>query len=135
MLDESVSTALLVVLESMTPAERVAFVLHDVFAVPFGEIARSWVADPTVTLCSDGGVVRAALHRITGVANVARSLMSVLAKQPNVRLVQQQSSDGLAFALTREDEVTGLVTIMVDGDLITRVWIRWNPSKLIHWVS
>ena len=39
-LEESVSTALLVVLESMTPAERVAFVLHDVFAVPFAEIAE-----------------------------------------------------------------------------------------------
>jgi len=39
-LDDSVSTALLVVLESMTPAERVAFVLHDVFAIPFGEIAE-----------------------------------------------------------------------------------------------
>jgi RNA polymerase sigma factor (sigma-70 family) len=39
-LDESVSSALLVVLESMTPAERVAFVLHDVFAVPFPEIAE-----------------------------------------------------------------------------------------------
>jgi RNA polymerase sigma-70 factor (ECF subfamily) len=40
-LDESVSTALLVVLEAMTPAERVAFVLHDVFAVPYAEIAET----------------------------------------------------------------------------------------------
>jgi RNA polymerase sigma factor (sigma-70 family) len=39
-LDDSVSTALLVVLEAMTPAERVAFILHDVFAVPFPEIAQ-----------------------------------------------------------------------------------------------
>ena len=38
-LDDTVSTALLVVLDAMTPAERVAFVLHDVFAVPFGEVA------------------------------------------------------------------------------------------------
>jgi RNA polymerase sigma factor (sigma-70 family) len=37
-LDESVSMALLVVLESMTPAERVAFVLHDVFAYSFAEV-------------------------------------------------------------------------------------------------
>ncbi|GLF98783.1 RNA polymerase sigma factor SigJ [Streptomyces yaizuensis] len=37
-LDESVSMAFLVVLESMTPAERVAFVLHDVFRYPFAEI-------------------------------------------------------------------------------------------------
>ncbi|GAA1778893.1 RNA polymerase sigma factor SigJ [Agromyces lapidis] len=41
MLDESVSTALLVVLETLTPAERVAFVLHEVFAVPFAEIAET----------------------------------------------------------------------------------------------
>ena len=40
-LDESVSTALLVVLESLTPAERVAFVLHDVFGVPFAQIAET----------------------------------------------------------------------------------------------
>jgi RNA polymerase sigma factor (sigma-70 family) len=39
-LDESVSMAFLVVLESMTPAERVAFVLHDVFRYAFAEIAE-----------------------------------------------------------------------------------------------
>jgi RNA polymerase sigma-70 factor (ECF subfamily) len=39
-LDESVSMAFLVVLESMTPAERVAFILHDVFGYPFAEVAE-----------------------------------------------------------------------------------------------
>jgi RNA polymerase sigma factor (sigma-70 family) len=39
-LDESVSMAFLVVLESMTPAERVAFVLHDVFGHSFAEVAE-----------------------------------------------------------------------------------------------
>jgi RNA polymerase sigma factor (sigma-70 family) len=39
-LDESVSMAFLVVLESMTPAERVAFILHDVFRYPFTEVAE-----------------------------------------------------------------------------------------------
>jgi RNA polymerase sigma factor (sigma-70 family) len=39
-LDESVSMAFLVVLELMTPAERVAFVLHDVFRYPFAEVAE-----------------------------------------------------------------------------------------------
>lgn len=38
--DESVAMAFLVVLETMTPAERVAFVLHDVFRYPFAEIAE-----------------------------------------------------------------------------------------------
>ena len=38
-LDESVSMAFLVVLDAMTPAQRVAFILHDVFAYPFAEVA------------------------------------------------------------------------------------------------
>ena len=39
-LDESVAMAFLVVLESMTPAERVAFILHDVFRYSFAEVAE-----------------------------------------------------------------------------------------------
>jgi RNA polymerase sigma-70 factor (ECF subfamily) len=39
-LDDSVNMAFLVVLESMTPAERVAFILHDVFRYPFAEVAE-----------------------------------------------------------------------------------------------
>ncbi|WP_329198981.1 MULTISPECIES: RNA polymerase sigma factor SigJ [unclassified Streptomyces] len=76
-LDESVTMAFLVVLESMTPAERVAFVLHDVFRYPFAEIAgvlgrtpaackqlaasarrRVVAARPPVTTAGRAGVVR-----------------------------------------------------------------------------
>jgi RNA polymerase sigma factor (sigma-70 family) len=39
-MDESVSMAFLVLLDSMTPAERVAFILHDVFRYPFAEVAE-----------------------------------------------------------------------------------------------
>ncbi|MEW1840014.1 RNA polymerase sigma factor SigJ [Nonomuraea angiospora] len=40
LMDESVSTAMLVVMETLTPAERVALVLHDVFGFPFARIAE-----------------------------------------------------------------------------------------------
>ena len=40
MLAESVGLALLVVLDTLTPTERLAFVLHDMFAVPFAEIGE-----------------------------------------------------------------------------------------------
>ena len=39
-LADAVGLALLVVLENLNPTERIAFVLHDVFALPFGEVAR-----------------------------------------------------------------------------------------------
>src|SRR6185437_10436536 len=45
-LDESINMAFLVVLESMTPAERVAFILHDVFRYSFAEVAAIVVRTP-----------------------------------------------------------------------------------------
>ncbi|GHH38054.1 RNA polymerase sigma factor SigJ [Streptomyces candidus] len=45
-LDESVSTAVLALLETLTPAQRTAFVLHDVFDVPFPEIAEALGKSP-----------------------------------------------------------------------------------------
>ncbi len=62
-LDESVSMAFLVVLESMTPAERVAFVLHDVFRYPFAEIAG--VLGRTPAACKQ---LAASARRRVGVA-------------------------------------------------------------------
>src|SRR5213075_2485670 len=46
---DSVGLALLVVLETLAPAERVAFVLHDMFAVPFDEIATLVDRSPDAT--------------------------------------------------------------------------------------
>jgi RNA polymerase sigma-70 factor (ECF subfamily) len=48
-LADSVGLALLVVLETLSPAERLAFVLHDVFAVPFDEIADVVGKTPAAT--------------------------------------------------------------------------------------
>jgi RNA polymerase sigma-70 factor (ECF subfamily) len=48
-LADSVSRALLVVLDTLEPAERIAFVLHDMFAVPFGQIAPMVDRTPAAT--------------------------------------------------------------------------------------
>src|SRR5437867_5006003 len=49
LLADSVGPALLVVLETLAPAERLAFVLHDMFAVPFDEIAPIVGRSPEAT--------------------------------------------------------------------------------------
>jgi RNA polymerase sigma factor (sigma-70 family) len=59
-LDESVSMAFLVVLDSMTPAERVAFVLHDVFGYSFADVAE--IAGRTPAACRK--LASSARHRI-----------------------------------------------------------------------
>jgi RNA polymerase sigma factor (sigma-70 family) len=59
-LDESVSMAFLVVLDSLTPAQRVAFVLHDVFGYSFAEVGE--VVGRTAAACRQ--LASAARHRI-----------------------------------------------------------------------
>src|SRR3954447_11663675 len=49
LLADSVGLALLIVLETLSPAERLAFVLHDIFAVPFEEIALIVERSPEAT--------------------------------------------------------------------------------------
>lgn len=185
-LDESVSTALLVVLESMTPAERVAFVLHDIFDVPFPEIAeilgRSAAAvrqlatsarrhvrenrttavpraehdrvvrafqhasrsggieqllrvlAPDVELHSDGGgVVRAALNVVSGADRVARFLLGIAAKRPDMQLEEIETGDGIALLFREYGEVVSVVNLGVTAGAVTRVWIMMNPHKLSHW--
>lgn len=185
-LDDSVSTALLVVLESMTPAERVAFVLHDVFAMPFAEIAeivgrtpaacrqlatsarrrvqqnRSRratraehdtvvaafaaaartgdigglisVLDPDVVLRSDGGgVVRAARNPVTGADPVARFLFGTLRKSPGTVVLDQETPDGMGFAMWDEGRIIGVATLEVSHGLVTDVRLMMNPGKLTLW--
>jgi RNA polymerase sigma factor (sigma-70 family) len=59
-LDESVSMAFLVVLESMTPAERVAFIMHDVFRYSFAEVAE--IVGRTPAACRQ--LASSARHRV-----------------------------------------------------------------------
>lgn len=185
-LDESISTALLIVLEAMTPSERVVFVLHDVFAIPFGEIAATVGRTPTacrqlataarrrieqsrahrvsrheheevvrafataarggdvqtligklapeVVLRTDGGgLVTAARKPVFGADRVARFLIGVLQRMPGVEMLDQQTNDGLGFALWVEGKIIGIGTLNVIHDRITDVWIALNPQKLSLW--
>jgi RNA polymerase sigma factor (sigma-70 family) len=185
-LDDSVSTALLVVLEAMTPAERVAFVLHDVFAVPFAEIgqivgrtpaacrklatsararvqktparsvpreehdrvvrafaaasrsgdlrALTAVLDSGVVLHSDGGGrVTAARNPVYGPDRVARLILGVASKESTVEFLEQQTNDGLGFAVWNEGRITGVATLEVLGGRVTHVRIVLNPDKLSLW--
>ena len=66
LLADSVGLALLVVLDTLNPAERLAFVLHDIFAMPFDEIAPLVERSPTATR----QLASRARRRVRGVATV-----------------------------------------------------------------
>src|SRR5277367_6180421 len=75
-LDESVTMAFLVVLETMTPAERVAFVLHDVFRYSFADVAE--IVGRTPAACRQ--LASSARHRI----RAARAPATPAARQADI---------------------------------------------------
>ncbi|TVT32539.1 sigma-70 family RNA polymerase sigma factor [Amycolatopsis rhizosphaerae] len=84
-LDESVTMAFLVVLDSMTPAERVAFVLHDVFRYSFAEVAE--IVGRTPAACRQ--LASSARRRIRGSQPPATSVTSAAQQARLVRSFKQ----------------------------------------------
>jgi RNA polymerase sigma factor (sigma-70 family) len=104
-LADSVGLALLVVLDSLAPAERLAFVLHDMFAVPFGEIA------------SIVGTTPAAARQL---ASRARRRVRGAAPAEDADLTQQRELVDAFLAASRNGDFDGLVAIL-DPDAVFRL--------------
>jgi RNA polymerase sigma factor (sigma-70 family) len=104
MLADSVGLALLVVLETLTPAERLAFVLHDMFAVPFEEIARIVERSPEATR----QLASRARRRVRGAAPV-----------PDADLTAQWEVVEAFLAAAREGDFDALVAVL-DPDVVLR---------------
>ncbi|MGW3242385.1 sigma-70 family RNA polymerase sigma factor [Streptomyces sp. NPDC001070] len=97
LLADSVGLALLVVLETLSPAERLAFVLHDMFAVPFEEIAPMVGRTPTAAR----QLASRARRRVQGSAPV-----------PDADLNRQREVVGAFLAASREGDFEGLVALL-----------------------
>ena len=187
-LDESINMAFLVVLESMTPAERVAFILHDVFRYSFAEVAeivgrtsaacrqlassarrrlrmsqapaaptarragivrefkQAWEAkdiealigllDPDTTAIGDGGgLVSAELRPIEGGEQVARYVVDIAGRAPNLTILER-TVNGQPGLVAQQDGVTvAVMAFDVAGGRIKHIWAVRNPEKLRPWTT
>ena len=89
MLADSVGLALLVVLDTLAPAERVAFVLHDTFGLPFGQIAAITGRSPAAAR----QLASRARRRIQGTASVPRSRLARQREVANAFLAASRGGD------------------------------------------
>jgi RNA polymerase sigma-70 factor (ECF subfamily) len=115
LLADSVGVALLVVLDTLTPAERLAFVLHDIFAVPFDEIA------PIVDRSPEAArqLASRARRRVQGEATV-----------PDTDLERQRALVDAFMAAAREGDFEALLEIL-DPDVVVRAdWGADIPREL-----
>lgn len=103
-LADSVGLALLVVLESLAPAERLAFVLHDVFAVPFEEIAT--IVDRTPEAARQ-------------LASRARRRIGRTPHLPDADLAVQRQVVDAFLAAARAGDFDGLIAVL-DPDVVLR---------------
>jgi RNA polymerase sigma factor (sigma-70 family) len=105
LLADSVGSALLVVLETLTPAERLAFVLHDTFAVPFEEIAPIVGRSPTAAR----QLASRARRRVRGASTSADAGLAC----------QREAVDAFLTA-SREGDFEALLAVL-DPDIVLRI--------------
>ena len=119
LLADSVGLALLVVLDTLSPTERLAFVLHDVFAVPFDEIARILDRSP------------AAAKQL---ASRARRRLGGTGSAPNADLVRQRDIVDAFLTAARTGDFGALLAVL-DPDVVLRADAGagpMGPSRLVH---
>jgi len=104
LLADSVGLALLVVLETLSPPERLAFVLHDMFAVPFEEIAP---------------IVNRSPEAARQLASRARRRVQGEGKVPDADLATQRQVVDAFLAASRDGDFEGLVAVL-DPDVVLR---------------
>ncbi|MEV4532800.1 RNA polymerase sigma factor SigJ [Asanoa sp. NPDC049518] len=104
LLADAVGLALLVVLDTLNPAERLAFVLHDMFAVAFDEIALIVDRSPAAT---------------RQLASRARRRVQEAAPAPDPDLVRQREVVDAFFAASRAGDFEALVAVL-DPDVVLR---------------
>jgi RNA polymerase sigma factor (sigma-70 family) len=103
-LADSIGLALLVVLDTLTPAERLAFVLHDMFAIPFEEIAPIVERTPAAT---------------RQLASRARRRVQGADTNPDTDLNRRREIVHAFLAASRNGDLGALVT-MLDPDVVVR---------------
>jgi hypothetical protein len=104
------------VLETLSPAERLAFVLHDMFAVPFDEIAAMLQRSPEAT---------------RQLASRARRRVREAAPAPDPDLTRQQTVVEAYFAASREGDLDALVAVL-DPDVVLRAHRRDGDPLVLH---
>ncbi len=104
LLADSVGLAMLTVLDSLSPAERLAFVLHDVFAVPFDDIA---------------GIVGRSSTATRQLASRARRRVRGAAPVPDPDVARQREVVDAFFAAARGGDLDGLLAVL-DPDVVLR---------------
>jgi RNA polymerase sigma factor (sigma-70 family) len=103
LLADSVGLALLIVLEKLSPAERLAFVLHDMFAVPFDEIA---------------GIVDRSPEATRQLASRARRRVRGARPSPDADVAAQQEVVDAFLAAAREGDFEGLVAVLDENAVL-----------------
>jgi RNA polymerase sigma factor (sigma-70 family) len=116
LLADAVGIALQVILDTLSPAERLAFVLHDMFAVPFEEIAAMVDRSPQAT---------------RQLASRARRHIRAAAPAPDPDLTRQRAVVDAYFAAAREGDIEALVAIL-DPDVVLRAHRRDDEPLKLH---
>jgi RNA polymerase sigma-70 factor (ECF subfamily) len=119
LLADSIGLALLVVLDTLAPAERLAFVLHDMFAVPYEEIAPILDRTPAATKM---------------LASRARRRVQVADSTPDLDPTRQHAVVSAFLAAARRGDFEGLVRLLDPDAVLTtdRMAVEVGGAEPVH---
>ncbi|MFJ2374575.1 RNA polymerase subunit sigma [Streptomyces sp. NPDC087769] len=186
MLEQEISAVLLKALDSLSPAERAAFVLNDVFGMAPGAVAdivgqperecaeladrarrslRARRSRPTTPRQHDavaravrhacaaedaerlasllvpdataffdgGGKVRALVRPVHGCEQVARSLLTLLARRPRTTVHTHSVNGRTGLVVHYDHQVAAVISLDIAGPQVVQIWVILNPDKLRSW--
>ncbi|WP_328890908.1 sigma factor [Streptomyces sp. NBC_00316] len=186
MLEQETSEVLLRALNSLSPAERAAFVLNDVFGMAPGTVAdivgrpepecaeladrarrslrarrsrsttplqhdvvacavqQACTAEDTERLAAllaldataffdGGGKVRALVKPVHGNQQVARSMLTLMARCPRTTLHTHSVNGRTGLVIRYDRQVAAVISLDIAGDQVVQVWVILNPDKLRSW--
>src|SRR3712207_5312918 len=114
LLADSIGLALLVVLETLTPAERLAYVLHDMFSVPFDEI---------------GAILERSPEAARQLASRGRRRIRGAEMTPDADAAAQQEVVEAFLAAARDGDFDALVTVL-DPEIVVRK--EWGSGTIVE---
>lgn len=116
-----------------TRHDALACAVREACAAEDATLLASLLCPDATAVFDGGGKVRALVRPVHGSEQVARSLLTLLARRPRTTLGAQSVNGRTGLVVRCDHEVAAVISLDIAGDRVRRIWVVLNPDKLRLW--
>lgn len=113
--------------------DAVARAVHEACAAEDGALLASLLCPDVTAFFDGGGKVRALVRPVHGSRQVARILLTLLARRPRTSLTAHPVNGRTGLVVRYDDQVAAVISLDIAGRRVAQVWVVLNPDKLRSW--